>query len=226
MWPSEETASRLYDLANWGLITGLVVGVVSTIFVVWMGNTKESYLQGRLADTNAIAASANERAAEAGKGTAEALVEQERIRLENLTLQSRLASLQKQSEPRRLTGEQRASLTKRLASIKDGLTIVSPMADGEASDFADDFNSAVQSAGWQTLRIANRISIKFGLSVVTVDGTALPQTQRLSDALTAIGLPHDVTTVKNGDASTSPAFQAGFLYLVVEHKPLPTTRPK
>jgi hypothetical protein len=24
MWPSEETASRWYDLANWGLIAGLM----------------------------------------------------------------------------------------------------------------------------------------------------------------------------------------------------------
>jgi hypothetical protein len=67
MWPSEELASRLYDLANWGLIAGLVIGVVSTIFLVWMGNAKESHLQRRLADTNAIAALANERAAEANQ---------------------------------------------------------------------------------------------------------------------------------------------------------------
>lgn len=67
MWPSEELASRLYDLANWGLIAGLVIGVVSTIFLVWMGNAKESHLQKRLADTNAIAALANERAAEANQ---------------------------------------------------------------------------------------------------------------------------------------------------------------
>jgi hypothetical protein len=67
MWPSEELASRLYDLANTGLIAGLVIGVVSTIFLVWMGNAKESHLQKRLADTNAIAALANERAAEANQ---------------------------------------------------------------------------------------------------------------------------------------------------------------
>jgi hypothetical protein len=65
MWPSDETASRLYDLANGGLIVGLVLGVISTGLVVWMGNVKETYLRSRLADTNAMAALANERAAEA-----------------------------------------------------------------------------------------------------------------------------------------------------------------
>jgi hypothetical protein len=107
--------------------------------------------------------------------------------------------------------------------VGGGVAIVSPMADGEASDFADDFNSAIHDgAGWDTVRIKNRITEKFGVSVVTVDGTQpSPALNRLDWALTAIGVPHEVTTIKNGDASTSPPFQAGHLYLVIEHKPLP-----
>jgi hypothetical protein len=52
MWPSAETASLLYNLANIGLIVGLVIGVVSTIVVVWMGNVKEEYLDKALADSH------------------------------------------------------------------------------------------------------------------------------------------------------------------------------
>jgi len=58
MWPSEDWASRLYDLANWGLIVGLIMGVVSTVVVVWMGNVKEAYLRKDLASTNERAAKA------------------------------------------------------------------------------------------------------------------------------------------------------------------------
>lgn len=221
MWPSEESAAWLYDLANWGLIVGLVIGVISTCLIVWMGKAKEAYLQKQVADTNARASDAQKIASEAGKETAEALVEQERLRNENLVLQSQLLELRKQSEARRLTGEQKSELVKLLSGGNEGVAIVSPMADPEASDFADDFDSALQAAHWDTLRIRNRISTKFGVAVVTVEGTVLSRTKRLSDALTSVGIPHDVTTFKAGDASTSPPFQAGYLYLVIEHKPLP-----
>ena len=49
MWPSLKAAVWLYDLANIGLIIGLVVGVVSTVLLVWMGNVKEEYLNRELA---------------------------------------------------------------------------------------------------------------------------------------------------------------------------------
>jgi hypothetical protein len=61
MWPSEEVASRLYDWANFGLIVGLVVGIVSTVLLVWMGNAKESYLRTHIAGAGKAAAQANER---------------------------------------------------------------------------------------------------------------------------------------------------------------------
>jgi hypothetical protein len=217
MWPSETWASRIYDLANIGLIVGLVIGIVATVLVVWMGNVKETYLRKQLADTA-------ERAAGAEKSANDALIEQERIRQENIILQSKLLTLQKQSEARRLTGEQKANLTKILSQYKGGIAVVSAIVDPEASDFANDFDSAFKNANWETLRITNRISSKFGLAVVTVEGTVLPNIKIVSDALTSIGVPHDVLTFKNGDASTSPAFQAGYLYLVVEHKPLPVAK--
>lgn len=70
MWPSEDLASRLYDLANWGLVIGLVIGVVSTAVVVWMGNVKEAYLRRQVATLNQSAASANERTANLEKESA------------------------------------------------------------------------------------------------------------------------------------------------------------
>ena len=130
--------------------------------------------------------------------------------------------LERAVSPRRLTGDQKAKLTRLLEGVKAGVAIVSPIADGEASDFADDFDSAIKDASWETIRIKNRITERFGISVVTATGTSLPSIKLLDDALTAIGVPHSAATVKDGDASISPAFQAGYLYLVIEHKPLPT----
>jgi hypothetical protein len=52
MWPSEATATTTYNIANIALIGSLVVGVVATVLVVWMGNVKESYLNQSLAQAN------------------------------------------------------------------------------------------------------------------------------------------------------------------------------
>lgn len=41
MWPSEDLASRLYDTANVGLVVGLIIGVISTVLLVWMGNVRD-----------------------------------------------------------------------------------------------------------------------------------------------------------------------------------------
>ena len=51
MWPSLKTAALLYDLANIGLIIGLVIGGISTVLVVWMGNVKGEYLNRELANS-------------------------------------------------------------------------------------------------------------------------------------------------------------------------------
>ena len=95
------------------------------------------------------AALANERAARASERASEN--EKEAARLREIAEDERLARLRlvKRIAPRRLTGEQRET------PISGGsLAIVSPMSDAEASDFADDFNSAIQTgANWNTLRI-------------------------------------------------------------------------
>jgi transposase-like protein len=49
IWPSEATAARTYDIANIALIAALVLGVVATALIVWMGNVKEEYLKRDLA---------------------------------------------------------------------------------------------------------------------------------------------------------------------------------
>lgn len=87
MWPSFETAVRLYDYANILLILALVVGVVSTGLVVWMGKLKEGYLRHELAATNARAeeakaasSAADAKAAELEKDAALARLETEKIK--------------------------------------------------------------------------------------------------------------------------------------------------
>ena len=73
MWPSFLTASWLYNLANYALVGSLIVGVVATVFVVWMGNVKEDYLWR---DVSA----AKERAATLEKQAADARLQTEQLK--------------------------------------------------------------------------------------------------------------------------------------------------
>lgn len=61
MWPSYETASLLQNIGNWLLIGSLIIGVISTVIVVWTGNIKESYLLNDVATAqqNAITSQTN-----------------------------------------------------------------------------------------------------------------------------------------------------------------------
>jgi hypothetical protein len=127
--------------------------------------------------------------------------------------------------PRRLTGDQKSQLTKLLSGVLGGVVIVSKMADGESADFADDFDSSIRAAQWETLRVVNHITREYGVFIGTFKGTAAgdiasSNVKRLGDALTSIGVPYREKTFDEKDeGSTSPHFQAGYLYLVVTSKP-------
>jgi len=144
MWPSEELASHLYNVANWGLIAGLVLGVVSTMFLVWMGNTKESYLQNRLATMTSSAAQASERAAKANRAA-----EQEKI--ERLKLEAKLA-------PRRITGEQRTAFAVACSGVSAQHIHVSGMLGvADADDFADDLARVLGDCGYSVTLVKSML---------------------------------------------------------------------
>ena len=72
MWPSPKVAAWLYDWSNIGLIIGLVLGVVSTVLLVWMGNIKEEYLNLELARSRERTASLEKQSDESKTAIAKA----------------------------------------------------------------------------------------------------------------------------------------------------------
>jgi hypothetical protein len=52
-----------------------------------------------------------------------------------------------------------------------------------------------------------------------VAGTTLPITKQLEHALSVIGVSFENASFSVDDRSTSPWFQSGVLYLVIERKP-------
>jgi hypothetical protein len=109
--------------------------------------------------------------------------------------------LRQQVSPRRLSGEQKAELTKLLSQYPDqvGIVIVSAFLDSESSDLADDLDTAITQAKWKTLRLKDRLTQKSGISLGVYEDTPtldpwgrpiLELKQRVGDALKAIGISY------------------------------------
>jgi hypothetical protein len=151
-------------------------------------------------------AEAKNRIAEANEGSLKAQVE--------------LAKLRKETEARRLTGEQKEKLRSMLQGHPTPLGIVSRLLDGESSDFADDLAAALHSAHRKAVRIANWTESKYGVFVGTLAGSETPEVKMLSDALESIGVHNSTVTITQDQVNkASPYFEPHVLYLLVGQKP-------
>jgi hypothetical protein len=144
MWPSLETASRVSDVANIALVFSLVIGVVATMLIVWMGGVKEAHWDSDRRHSRELIAGLDAGVAEANARAAEANERAESERLGRIKIEAGLAS-------RRLTTEQRSRLSDALASIRGRLPVVlvAVLGDKEAQDFGKAIGATIKSAGIQ-----------------------------------------------------------------------------
>jgi hypothetical protein len=154
MWPSLPVANHVADVANWFFIGSLVVGVVSTVLIVWMAGVKEGYWElarqgseeriaalvsqgdqakAQLGTAQADIAKANAQIAEANARVAEA-------EKQNLDLRAKIAS-------RRVTAEQYKILVDELSKFPAPFDIV-VMGDPESALFASDLLKVFADARW------------------------------------------------------------------------------
>ncbi len=116
MWPSLPTANNIADVANWFFISSLVVGVVSTILIVWMAGVKEAYWEKDRTESSERVASLSTQGEQLRKDTAEANARAIEARLE----------LEKFKAPRLLTQEQIVAIVKKLPQFPMNSVSVSP----------------------------------------------------------------------------------------------------
>jgi hypothetical protein len=149
MWPSLAAAERIADLANIFFIGSLIVGVVSTVTIVWMTGVKEAHWEkDRQESAERIAtlttqgdqlrkdtAVANEHAAEANSRAIEAQLE-----------------LEKFKKPRSISVEQRNRIAGEMKKFEGqqyfGM-VASDVAD--AWDIWREISLSLELAGWQRL---------------------------------------------------------------------------
>jgi hypothetical protein len=208
MWPSLETASRVSDVANVVLVCSLVVGVVATALIVWMGNVKEGYWDAdrqrsreRVAGLESGVADANARAAEANR-----IAESER--LARIKIEAGLAS-------RHLTQEQHSKLVAALLASKERLPSVGVLllGDKEAADFGREIATVFGEANIPVQLIGAGVMSPppYGIQITDdANGT-------LAAAFNAAQIPSTVATIR----MTLPGPRAGGPAVLVGLKPPP-----
>ena len=139
-WPSLDLASRIADWANWFFIGSLVVGVVSTVAIVWMANVKEAHWDILRQRSNEQIAEANARQKEA---------------------ELKLAQLDKKVTPRVISEEVEASIIDKLKEFSG----ISFAIETDATDlgFVNRVIVVLQRAGWKWQSYSvSPISLPFG----------------------------------------------------------------
>ena len=202
MWPSLPAANHIADVANIFFIGSLVIGVVSTVLIVWMSGVKEAYWEKdrtESAERIAVVAAQGEKArAELGIAQADiAKAKAQAAALERDTAKARqaiveanartkeaelkLEELRRQVAPRIL---KRDALIKALEGQPKAPTEIMYLRDdAESFELAQQISLAMEAAGWQ---ITSRLPIP---------PTSDPQ------AITAMavgGQPSGVTVVVSG----------------------------
>ena len=176
LWNSPDKLSTLVTRANWGIAFALLLSFVLSVLVIKAGGRKDTLLQEQerqkakvIADTNLLAAQANERAGKLEKEAAE-------LESKNLTLEAAIA-------PRRLSERQQkelAELTKfagRTVGIKsyssdtEGFILASQITDVLAKSHLriEDNRLTMQPAG----------SVLLGVSVEGPDKALVNELERI-----------------------------------------------
>lgn len=126
---SFETASLWFDVANVALVIALVLGVLATFSIYWMGNIKEEYLHERTVKLENDTAKANERAAAS---------------------ELKLEELRRQVGPRQLNRP--AFLEALKVDVKGQVEILYTQDDAEAMELAQQIGLALKESGWKVLK--------------------------------------------------------------------------
>lgn len=142
-WPSLDVASRAADTANILFICSLVVGVVSTVAIVWMANVKEAHWDLLRKESGEKVAVLELETANAKTEAVKATEATEILRAKNLDLEATIS-------PRILEQNLTAQALKLFAGMS--FFVASP-TDFEPKRTAGQIRFMLVQAGWMLLRV-------------------------------------------------------------------------
>jgi hypothetical protein len=152
MWPSLSVANQIADWANIFFIGSLVVGVVSTILIVWMANVKEGYWERARQDSEEkiAAVSSQGEEAKAELGIAQADIAKATARIAEADARTKEAELKLEQLRVKI---RRREISRRFLDIMHGKP-VGPVEiwfvkdDPEAFALAMQIRDFLNMAGW------------------------------------------------------------------------------
>ena len=158
MWPSESTATLIFNVASLVFVGSLAVGVVATVAVIWMGNVKEEYWESDRRTSKEKIAELDTQAEQLRKDTAEANAQAAKAQLELATFRA----------PRRIEPMQASNISSQIRRFS-GIEFDTASAgnDPEQADFLWLLETALLDAGWK------QIDWKGGDIVITRSGRSI-----------------------------------------------------
>jgi len=138
MWPSLPVANHIADIANWYFIASLVVGVVSTILIVWMAGVKEGYWERDRTESAERVASLVVQGDRLRKDTAEA----------NARAMEAQLALEKFKAPRSLSAEQQDRIATKVRPFGSIPFDFAVQTDPESINLMEQISASLESAGW------------------------------------------------------------------------------
>jgi hypothetical protein len=136
--------------------------------------------------------------------------------------------LQKELQPRRLTGEQKKKLTALLIDQPVPIGMLYIPFCGECSDFANDIGDALNKAGWKTVFIPASTwehGVEIGTAKESDMTLLMPVMQKLKNALLVAGAPSRISSFDRKNRGTATELEKNVLYLAVDNKPDITPAP-
>jgi hypothetical protein len=199
MWPSLPAANQIADWANIFFIGSLVVGVVSTVLIVWMSGVKEAHWEKDRTESAERIATLAAQGDQLRKDTAEANAR---------ALEAQLA-LERFRAPRSLTAEQQSELRAKLLPFAGTISRVWTMPAGspDTAGLAGLLIHVLEQANWSVGRATSLSGQSFpGVVVAYRNGTdAAPQAAALVEYLNSAGVPATVAQPFDDEGGLMPA---------------------
>lgn len=139
---SLKTASSIYSAANYGIIAGVLITAIATIFQIWMGRVKEQYSQQALNQANAEIIEARNEGSEA-----------------QATAESASNELNSLKAPRELTKSEADSFVATMTSLSpQKYTAVISSSGFDVRPLWHQLNDLLNKAGWELVEPAGLAS--------------------------------------------------------------------